>query len=81
MVAETMTMASKSIGFPIRECDRNTNRIRAVQEIDREILPKKNVKYFTFMDPKKERKLECRACAVSKTLVLWMRRRTAKGHG
>jgi hypothetical protein len=40
-----------------------------VQEIDREILPKKNAKYFAFMDPKKEKKLECRDCAVPKTLV------------
>jgi hypothetical protein len=48
-------------GFPYREYDRNTNRIRAAREIDREILPKKNAKYFAFMDPKKERKLECRA--------------------
>jgi hypothetical protein len=29
-------------------------RIGAAQEIDREILPTKNVKYFAFMDPKKE---------------------------
>jgi hypothetical protein len=29
-------------------------RIRAAREIDREILPKKNAKYFAFMDSKKE---------------------------
>jgi hypothetical protein len=38
-------------GFPSESAN---NRIGAAQEIDREILPKKNAKYFAFMDPKKE---------------------------